>query len=73
MLEKIKQTADFIKNIIQETPDFAIVLGSGLGKLQDEVEAIHILNTKTFLIFHRLQLQAIAENLSTEFWKVKKY
>ena len=37
MLEKIKQTADFIKNIIQETPDFAIVLGSGLGKLQNEV------------------------------------
>jgi len=43
MLEKIKQTADFIKNIIQETPDFAIVLGSGLGKLQEEVEAIHTL------------------------------
>ena len=43
MLEKIKQTADFIKNIIQETPDFAIVLGSGLGKLQNEVEAIHTL------------------------------
>ncbi len=43
MLEKIKQTADFIKNIIKETPDFAIVLGSGLGKLQDEVEAIHVL------------------------------
>jgi purine-nucleoside phosphorylase len=46
MLEKIKQTAEFIKNIIQETPDFAIVLGSGLGKLQDEVEAIHILEYK---------------------------
>ena len=43
MLEKIKQTAGFIKNIIKETPDFAIVLGSGLGKLQDEVEAIHTL------------------------------
>lgn len=43
MLEKIKQTADFIHNIIKETPDFAIVLGSGLGKLQDEVEAIHVL------------------------------
>jgi purine-nucleoside phosphorylase len=43
MLEKIKQTAEFIKNIIKEIPDFAIVLGSGLGKLQDEVEAIHIL------------------------------
>ncbi len=43
MLEKIKQTAAFIKNIIQETPDFAIVLGSGLGALKNEVEAIHIL------------------------------
>ncbi|SEM17418.1 purine-nucleoside phosphorylase [Chryseobacterium taichungense] len=43
MLEKIKKTADFIQSIIKETPDFAIVLGSGLGKLQDEVEAIHIL------------------------------
>lgn len=43
MLEKIKQTADFIKSIIKEKPDFAIVLGSGLGKLQNEVEAIHTL------------------------------
>lgn len=46
MLEKIKQTVEFIKNIIQETPDFAIVLGSGLGKLQEEVEAIHVLEYK---------------------------
>lgn len=46
MLEKIKETAAFIKNIIGETPDFAIVLGSGLGKLQDEVEAIHTLEYK---------------------------
>ena len=43
MLEKIKETAAFIKNIIQETPDFAIVLGSGLGPLKDEVEPIHVL------------------------------
>ncbi|QCX52823.1 purine-nucleoside phosphorylase [Elizabethkingia sp. JS20170427COW] len=41
MLEKIKETAAFIQNIIQDTPDYAIVLGSGLGKLQDEVEALH--------------------------------
>jgi len=46
MLENLKETADFIKNIIQEKPDFAIVLGSGLGKLQDEVEAIHTLEYK---------------------------
>lgn len=41
MLEKIKKTAAFIQNVINDTPDFAIVLGSGLGKLQDEVETIH--------------------------------
>lgn len=41
MLEKIKQTANFIESVITEKPDFAIVLGSGLGKLQDEVEIIH--------------------------------
>ncbi len=46
MLKKIRETADFIKNIIHETPDFAVVLGSGLGKLQHEVEAIHVLEYK---------------------------
>ncbi|CAA7390529.1 purine-nucleoside phosphorylase [Chryseobacterium fistulae] len=46
MLKIIKQTADFIRNIIQDTPDFAIVLGSGLGKLQDEVKPLHILEYK---------------------------
>ena len=44
MLEKIKETAAFIKNIIQDVPDFAIVLGSGLGALKDEVEALHTLD-----------------------------
>ncbi|MDH6251068.1 purine-nucleoside phosphorylase [Chryseobacterium sp. H1D6B] len=46
MLEKVKETADFIKDIIQDNPEFAIVLGSGLGKLQDEVEPIHVLEYK---------------------------
>lgn len=46
MLEKIKQTAAFIKDVIKETPDFAIVLGSGLGKLKEEVEPIHVLDYK---------------------------
>lgn len=46
MLKNIKETADFIKNIIQDTPDFAVVLGSGLGKLQNEVEPIHVLEYK---------------------------
>lgn len=41
MLEKIKKITAFIQNVVNDTPDFAIVLGSGLGKLQDEVEIIH--------------------------------
>lgn len=44
MLEKIKEAAQYIKNKIQDTPDFAIILGSGLGNLKDEVEALHILD-----------------------------
>ncbi len=43
-LEKIKETAAFIKDIIGETPEFAIVLGSGLGALKNEVQAIHTLD-----------------------------
>lgn len=37
MLVKIKETAEFIKNVINDTPDFAIILGSGLGKLKNEI------------------------------------
>ncbi|MCB9202475.1 MAG: purine-nucleoside phosphorylase [Flavobacteriales bacterium] len=40
MLKKIHQTADFIFNQIQDTPDIAIVLGSGLKNLQNEVDII---------------------------------
>lgn len=41
MLEKIKETAGFIRDIIKDTPDFAIVLGSGLGALKNEIQPIH--------------------------------
>lgn len=37
MLQKTQQAADYIKGFFKETPEYAIVLGSGLGKLQDEV------------------------------------
>lgn len=46
MLQNFKETADYIKNIIKETPDFAIILGSGLGGLKNEVEIIHSINYK---------------------------
>lgn len=46
MLANVKQTAEFIKNILNDTPDFVIVLGSGLGALKDEVTPIHTLDYK---------------------------
>lgn len=38
MLEQIKQTADYIKNIVSEIPDTAIILGTGLGALVDHID-----------------------------------
>ena len=60
MLEKIKETAHFIKNIIKETPDFAIVLGSGLGKLQKEVEPIHVLEYQDIPNFPQTTVVAVS-------------
>jgi len=39
MLEKIKETADFIKSKWGEQAEFAVILGSGLGQLADDMEA----------------------------------
>lgn len=38
MLVQLKQTTEYLKGKIKEQPDLAIVLGSGLKKLADEVE-----------------------------------
>ncbi len=38
MLEQIKQTADYIKSIVSEIPDTAIILGTGLGALVDHID-----------------------------------
>src|ERR1043165_3558622 len=41
MLEKIKQTASFIKEKTQFRSDYGIILGSGLGGLVNEIETKH--------------------------------
>lgn len=38
MLEKIKQTADFLRSKIDDMPKLAIILGTGLGPLADMIE-----------------------------------
>lgn len=43
MLEKIKQTADYIRSKVSTIPDTAIILGTGLGALVDHID------NKTFI------------------------
>ena len=45
MLEKIKETANFLRARVTEIPDLAIILGTGLGDLVDHIEEkIYILS-----------------------------
>src|SRR5436190_19320972 len=44
MLEKIKQTADFILQKTNFKPDVGIILGSGLGGLTKKIKVEHELN-----------------------------
>ncbi len=40
MLEKIHQTADFLKALLPELPETGIILGSGLGDLVNDIEIV---------------------------------
>lgn len=44
MLEKIQETASFIRERIHTIPDTAIILGTGLGKLADEITDASYIN-----------------------------
>ena len=38
LLEKINETAAYLKGKGVEAPDFGLILGSGLGELAEEIE-----------------------------------
>ncbi len=46
MLEKIKEAVEYIRQFMTEQPEYVVVLGSGLGKLQDEVQDKVIIDYK---------------------------
>ncbi|MCH5214091.1 MAG: purine-nucleoside phosphorylase [Muribaculaceae bacterium] len=46
MIEQIKNTASFIKNIIGETPKIGIILGTGLGQVAELMERTHEIEYK---------------------------
>ena len=43
MLERIKQTVEYLREKITDIPEYGIVLGSGLGGLVKEIEIAHSL------------------------------
>lgn len=43
MLEKIKETADFIKTKVNDIPTTAIILGTGLGELVNHIEITDVI------------------------------
>lgn len=46
MLEKIQETASFIRERMRTAPETAIILGSGLGRLADEITDSYAINYK---------------------------
>ena len=46
MLERIKETAAFLKQRIRSNPRIAIILGTGLGRLTDEIVAPYCIDYK---------------------------
>jgi len=46
MLEKIKEAVEYIRPFLSEQPEYVVVLGSGLGKLQNEVEEKVVIDYK---------------------------
>lgn len=46
MIEKIKETADFIRGKVEKMPSIGIILGTGLGQVADLMEITHVLEYK---------------------------
>ena len=59
MLEKIKQTADFLRSRVSDIPQTAIILGTGLGDLVDHI------SDKQFIPYKEIP-KATAEILSSD-------
>ena len=56
MLQKIQETAEFLKGKMTTSPETAIILGTGLGSLVNEI-------TDKYEIFHYRQSRDTRANL----------
>jgi purine-nucleoside phosphorylase len=61
MLQKIKESAEFLQNKTNYNPEVGIILGTGLGGLVNEIEIEHSISYE-FLTFHYQQWKGILED-----------
>src|SRR5690606_33224172 len=57
MLEKIKEAVEYIRPFMAEQPEYVVVLGSGLGKLQDEFQDKVIIDYKNIPNFYQTTVE----------------
>ena len=72
MLEKIKETTDFIKNKTNFVPEIGIILGSGLGGLSNEIETEYHLPYETIPNFPISTVEGHKGQLILEILEVKR-
>ena len=57
MLDRINEAAKYINNLLPDQPEYVVVLGSGLGKLEDEVENKIVINYKDIPNFPQVTVE----------------
>ncbi len=62
MLEKIKETANYLKETTNFQPEVGIILGTGLGNLGNEIIAEYAIPTKIYQTFRYLQSKGTVGN-----------
>ena len=72
MLERIQETAAFLKGKMHTQPETAIILGTGLGSLAGEITEKYEIRYEEIPNFPVSTVEGhIAENLSSANWAIK--
>lgn len=73
MYNKINEAYKYIYEQYSQPIDIAIILGSGLGPLANEIENLLLLIIRTFLFFHNQQFLDMKENYILEQLREKQF
>lgn len=71
MLEKIQETADFLREKMHTSPETAIILGTGLGSLVHEITDKYEINYKDIPNFPVSTVEGHSGKLISANWVIK--